>query len=106
MLIVPVAQGAAGQDNSSDRPFVYTVRGVPPGDLLTVRKKPRANAPVVGKLPNGAQGFMTLDGCFNSKTGRKIPADKVDMRKPNTWCAIQFGDDGQYGGFVRAKFLQ
>lgn len=68
--------GAVSAAHVSDRPFVYTVAGVPVGSFLFVRRNPKANSAIFGKLSNGHQGFITLSGGHNSRTAKKVPPKK------------------------------
>lgn len=85
---------------------VFTVKGVPFGDVLNIRNQPKASAAVVGKLKNGDQGFVSVLDCWNSKTRKKIPPSQLSRSKPNQWCSVQAGDEGDINGFARFKYIE
>jgi uncharacterized protein YraI len=92
---------------AADGQAVFTVAGVPGAGQLNVRSKPKPAAPIVGTMQNGDQGFVLLNDCWNSKTGKKIKQAQVNLMKPNTWCAVMNGDvDNSFQGYARTNYLQ
>lgn len=83
---------------------LFTVAGIPGQGLLQIRSAPSTSAPVVGVIRNGDHGFVIVKSCRNVRT--KKPVAFARRGRPHVFCQVMAGDDGQFVGFVRGKYVQ
>lgn len=80
LLLVLWAPLAAAQD----LPARFTVTGVAAGDVLNLRTRPSASAPVLATLPPGGTGVEVLDLSPDGRWGL------VPFREGSGWAAMRF----------------
>ncbi len=105
MVISMIATSFCSGAIAADGQFVFTVGGVPAGDTLNVRSKPRATSSIVGKLRNGDSGFLDVN-CRNARSGKKITVDSPDRFATGIWCFVMAGDDGDLTGWINTKYAR
>lgn len=89
----------------SEGPHYFRITGVKKDDNVNVRRKPNADAKIVGKIPKDADGIKNL-GCnrggLTQKQWDKASAAKKKTAERRTWCEVEY--EG-VKGWVSARFL-
>lgn len=88
LLVAAVALGAAS--SAQAQPQYFRIVGVPPGDVLNVRERPDAAAPLVATVPPRARRVRGFGCTTDTPTGR-------------SWCRVKAGDAV---GWVRETYLR
>ncbi|GJD33361.1 SH3 domain-containing protein [Methylobacterium aerolatum] len=81
LLLAALPAGAALAE-----PETYRVTGLPPGEPLSLRAEPDANAEIVGEI----RGRVLIFGCTNDTPSR------------TTWCRARLG---RTVGWARRRYL-
>lgn len=84
----PPAQDFA--DGLTGGPDTWRVAGVPPGDLLNIRRGPSPSAPVVASVPNGTR--LANGGCR--------------MVSGSRWCMVDVPGGSGISGWANGRFLR
>lgn len=89
----------------ADGPDFWAVKGVMPGDVLTLHAEPSASGKEVGRIPHDAHGLKNL-GCHGGATfaqwQKMTPVERKNANQ-DRWCRIEF--DGKQG-WVASRFLK
>lgn len=89
----------------SEGPDYFRITGVQKDDNVNVRRKPNADAKIVGKIPKDADGIKNI-GCnrggLTQKQWDKASAAKKKAAQRRTWCEVEY--EG-VKGWVSARFL-
>lgn len=83
---------------------VFTVAGVPGAGLLQIRASASLSGTVIGVIRNGDQGFVNVSDCVDAKTKKRVSFGA--RKRPNVFCGVSAGDDGQYAGYACGKYLR
>lgn len=77
-------------DGLTGGPDIWRVAGVPPSDLLNIRRSPSPSAPVVASVPNGTR--LANGGCR--------------MVSGSRWCMVDVPGGSGLSGWANGRFLR